>query len=281
MITKTSSPFIIPKAPEILYRAELIKLIKAMIKDYRGVIAIYKAKQGQVAMDADTWVTTDIQEKMNALGSKWGKKFKEYAETHSPKYVNKLLRMSNLQVKSILKDWFADTRLELIGQVIPKPIRQVVKASVSYNVSLISSIATEYHEKVFGALMRSITGGGSLKDLTQQINKYGVKEMWRAKLIANDQTRKVYTSITLHNCQHLGIRKMMWKHSHADKHPRDFHIRKWDGVSSPDNPNGLDGLIFDIDKPPLIQRAKGKQKEIHGYPTDLINCTCYMRAVLE
>ncbi len=189
--------------------------------------------------------------------------------------------MSNLQLKSVLKDWLADEQLKLIGHVIPAPVRQVVKASVEYNVSLISSIASEYHEKVFGALMRSITGGGSLKDLTAQINKYGVKEMWRAKLIANDQTRKTYAAIQIQSCKHYGVTKMQWRHSYGDKHPRDFHIRKWDGVSTPDNPNGLNGLIFDIDKPPLIQRATAKTPDIYGYPTDLINCTCYMRAVME
>lgn len=272
-----------PKAPEILYRNELYKMIKAMAKDYKAVITIYKDKRGQLGLDDDagTWVTTDITKKMKELGKKWGDRFNKYAETHSKAYVNKLLKMSNTQLKSVLKDWLADTQLVLIGQTIPAPVRQVIKASIEYNVSLISSIATRYHDKVFGALMRSVTGGGSLKQLEQEIDKYKRKEYVSAKLIAYDQTRKVYGAITLKSCQHYGIKKMMWRHSHADKKPRPLHIAKWDGVSSPQDPNGLDGLIFDIDKPPLIQRATAKTPAIYGYPTDLINCTCYMRAVME
>ena len=279
---KYSSPFMVPKAPEIVYRNELYKLIKAMIKDYKALIPIYRDKKEQVAMDAEgTWLTTEITEKMKKLGNKWAEKFGEYADTHSKKYVEKLARMSATQIKFILKDWLADERLELFGQVIPNQIKQVMKAHIEQNVSLIKSIAPQYHERVFGTIMRSITGNGSIRRVRDSIFKYGNMSMRRAKMIANDQTRKVYSNITLHNCQHLGIRKMMWKHSHAVKDPRHLHIRKWDGVSSPQNPNGLDGLIFDIDKPPLIQEATAKSPAIYGYPTDLPNCSCYMRAVLE
>lgn len=281
LMTRYSQPFVPPKAPEILYRNELYRLIKAMAKDYKSVIALYRAKQGQISMDADTWVTTDVQAKMKALGKKWGERFAAYAQTHSKKFVDKLLRMSNTQLKSTLKGWLADTQLELVGNVIPTPVKQVVKASVAYNVELITSVAAEYHNRVYGALMRSITGNGSLKDLQTQIYKYGNMSLRRAKLISYDQTRKVYASITLHTAQHYGVQKMQWMHSHADKVPRPMHIRKWDGVSSPDDPNGLDGLIFDINHPPLIQRAEGKLPEVHGYPTDLIGCTCVMRAVME
>ena len=285
-MVKYTSPFIPPKAIEIVYRNELYKLIKSMIKDYKSVLEIYKKKQGQLSMDADTWVTTDIENKMKGLGKKWGEKFAEYANSHSKSYVNRLLKMSNTQLKSVLKGWLADEQLTLIGQVIPVPVRQVVKASVEYNVSLVKSIASKYHDRVFGALMRSITGGGSLKELQQELLKSGARSLRDAKLISYDQTRKVYSSITLHSCQHYGIKKMMWRHSHADKHPRNFHITKWDGISSPQDPNGLDGLIFDLNNPPLIQRQSTTKtgKVIparYGFPTDLINCTCYMRAVLE
>ena len=281
-MTRYSQPFVPPKAPEILYRNELYRLIKAMAKDYKSVIALYRAKQGQISMDADTWITTDVQAKMKALGKKWGERFAAYAKTHSPKFVDKLLRMSNTQLKSTLKGWLADTQLELVGNVIPTPVKQVVKASVAYNVELITSVAAEYHNRVYGALMRSITGNGSLKDLQTQIYKYGNMSLRRAKLISYDQTRKVYASITLHTAQHYGVQKMQWMHSMADKHPRDMHIRKFDGdYSNYPYVNGLNGLIFDLNAPPVIQRAEGNKPEIRGYPTDLINCTCLMRAVLD
>ena len=279
---KTSQPFITPKAPEIQYRNELYKLIKAMVKDYKAIIGIYRDKKDQLAMDADgTWLSTAETAKLESLGAKWSKKFEEFAKDYSPRYVKSILRMSNTQIKSVLKDWFADKRLELFGNVVPVELQQVVKANTAYNVSLISSIAPQYHERVLGSVMRSISGNGSLKQLSMEIYRYGNMAMRRAKLIAQDQTRKVYTSVTMNNCNRLGIHKMQWVHSHARKEPRPLHIRKWDGKSSPQNPNGLDGLIFDLDNPPLIQEAKGKQPAIYGYPSQLPFCGCFMRAVLD
>ena len=116
-----------------------------------------------------------------------------------------MLRLSNTQIKQVLKDWFADKRLELVGQVVPEQIKQVVNANIAYNVSLIKSVAPQYHDRVLGSVMRSINGGGSLKQLSIEIARYGGMEMRRAKLIAQDQTRKVYNSITMRNCQRLGI----------------------------------------------------------------------------
>lgn len=279
---KTSSPFTVPKAPEILYRNELYTLITAMVKDYKSLLTIYKDKRSQVAMDAKgTWLTTEISAKLDKLGSKWAKRFEEYANAHSKKFVNKIAKLSNTQVKMLLKNWFNDQRLELIGQVIPTEIKQVMNAHIEQNVSLITSIAPQYHERVLGSVMRSISGNGSIKQLSIELARYGNMSMRRATLIANDQTRKVYSNITLHNCQRLGIQKMKWIHSGGGKHPRDFHLRKWDGKSSPQNPNGLNGLIFDIDNPPLIQKPNGKTPAVYGYPTDLPNCRCVMVAVIE
>ena len=288
MIRK-SSPFNVPKAPEILYRNELYSLISGMMKDYKALLKIYKDKREQVAMDSkDTWITTEIREKLEKLGSKWGKKFDQFAQTHSKKFVLKLMKMSNTQIKMILKDWFSDKRLELVGEVIPNEIRQVVNADIQYNVSLISSIAPQFHDRVLGSVMRSISGAGSIKQLAIELKRYKDMTMRRAKMIANDQTRKVYTSITLHNCQRLGIQKMQWLHSGGGKHPRDYHLRKWDGKSGLEDghPNGLNGFLFDIDNPPVIQEEytdkSGKfHEEIRGYPTDLPNCRCVMVAVIE
>lgn len=279
----TSQPFVVPKAPEIQYRNKLFALIKDMCRDYKAVLGIYRDKKDQVAMDADrTWLSTAMNNKLDSLGKKWAKKFEEFAKDYSPRFVKSILRMSNTQIKSVLKDWYADKRLELIGDIVPVEIQQVVKADVAYNVSLITDIAHQYHNRVLGSAMRSITNGGSLKQLTIEINRYGVQEYRRAKLIAADQTRKAYTSITMHNCKRLGIQKMQWLHSHARKEPRQLHIAKFNGdYSNYPHVNGLDGLIFDLDNPPVIQEAKGKQKEIRGYPSQLPFCGCFMRAVID
>lgn len=286
---KTSSPFRVPTASAILYRNQLYKMVKVMIKDYKTLLGIYKEKGNQVAMDTESgsWLTTDITKKLDQLGAKWSKRFDEFAQEHSKAFVKKMLRLSNTQIKTILKDWFSSERLELFGQVIPKEIKQIVNADIQYNVSLIKSIQNRYHERVLGSVMRSITNGGSLKQLTIELARYGGMEYREAKNIAVDQTRKVYTSITLHNCKRLGIQKMKWLHSHAQREPRQLHTRKFNGdYSNYPYVNGLDGLVFDINNPPVIQEAyttkSGKYyPEIRGYPTQLPFCACVMVAVME
>lgn len=274
--------FIPPLGVELVYRKGLMRLIKDMIADYRGLFVIYKDKKDQLAMDAEgTWLTTEAQQKLAKLGKKWEQRFKEYAETQSPRMVEKLLKSTDWQLKSILKDYFAKERFELLD--MPTALKQVIKAHIAENVSLIKSIAPQYLDRVQGALTRAITGNGSIRQFELEVARYSHKELSRAKLIAHDQIHKVFTSMVARRCSQLGIRRMQWFHSMVGKEPRPYHIRKWDGVSGKNNghPNGLNGYIFDLANPPVIQEADARHKEIRGLPSQLVNCRCFMKPVLE
>ena len=274
--------FIPPLGVEIVYRNGIMELVKAMVADYRSIFAIYKDKKEQVALDADgTWLTTEVQQRLDKLGKKWEQRFKEYAEKKSPQMISKVLKATDLQLKSILKDYFASERFELLG--MPTELKQVVKAHAAENISLIKSIAPQYLERVQGALVRAITGGGSLSQLEREIDKYKREGMRRAKLIAHDQIHKVFNTMVARRCVQLGIKRMQWFHSHAGKEPRPYHIRKWDGVSGlkDGHPNGLNGFIFELAHLPVIQEKQGKQLELRGLPSQLVNCRCFMKPVIE
>lgn len=280
-----SNIFALPKAIGIIYSKDIRQLVKQMINDYKSIIGIYGDKKDQIATDAEesTWLTTDIQKRLNALGKKWEAKFKEFAEHKSKQVVQKTLKATDTQLKQILIRFFSAERLELVGQVIPTPLRQVMKAHIIENVSLIRSIQTQYHERIVGAVTRSITGSGSIKSLALEINKYNKEGLNRANLIALDQTRKMYSTMNLQRFKQVGVQKVQWLHTHGGKTVRPYHYRKWDGVSGlkDGHPNGLNGFIFDIDKLPVIQEAKGKQPEIRGLPAELPFCTCTWRAIFE
>lgn len=280
--------FIPPFAIELAYRRAIMKLIRDMVKDYRVLFSIYREKKSQVAMDAGegTWLTTEVQKRLKSLGSKWEKRFKEFAENKSPDMVKKVLKNTDLQLKSILKDYFADVRFELLD--MPVALKQVVNAHIAENVSLIKSIAPQYLDRVQGALSRAITGGGSIRQFEMEVAKYSGQELNRAKLIAHDQIHKVFTTMVARRCGQLGVKRMQWFHSHARKEPRPYHIRKWDGKSGlkDGHPNGLDGFIFELGNLPVIQEEtvskSGKvQKEIRGLPSQLVNCGCFMKPVIE
>lgn len=271
-------PLVPPVAIERKYAKELRALVLSMTRDYASVVKIYKDKRHQIVQD-DTWGITDLDKRLDALGEKWRVRFEEYAKENSPKVVNQVLKQSNLQIKEILKDWFAEKRFMLFDSYIPVPMRQVMRASIEYNVSLIKSLHAQYAERVRGAVYRAVAGGGTLKDLKRELVKYAGMEERRAKLVAGDQVRKCFTSLNAKRLTDLGITKMKWVYTYASKEPRDYHMRKWDGKSGikDGHPNGLNGFIFDISRPPVIDEKTGK----HGYPNELPFCRCRMSPVIE
>ena len=288
-----SKNLVAPEAIGIVYSRDFRNLVKQMIKDYKSLIAIYRSKKDQIAIDADekktnsaygqVWLTTEIQERLHKLGKKWEEKFAVWAENQSPAVVKKVLKATDTQIKRALIHFYSGERLELIGQVIPTPLKQSMKMHIIENVSLIKSVQSQYHERIVGAVSRSITNAGSIKSLTEEIYKYGDMSLRRANLISLDQTRKMYSNLTIRRFEQVGVTKVKWMHTHAGKTDRPYHLRKWDGVSGLDDqhPNGLNGFVFDIDKPPVIQEATKTQPEIRGYPAQLPFCHCIMRAVVE
>jgi uncharacterized protein with gpF-like domain len=285
-----SKNLVAPEAIGIVYSRDFRNLIKQMIKDYKSVIGIYRSKKDQVAIDADeknsaygqVWLTTEIQERLHKLGKKWEERFAVWAEKQSPAMVKKVLKATDTQIKRALLHFYSGERLELIGQVIPTPLKQSMKMHIMENVSLIKSVQSQYHERIVGAVSRSITNAGSIKTLTQEIYKYGDMSLRRANLISLDQTRKMYSNLTIRRFEQVGITKVKWMHTHAGKTDRPYHVRKWDGdYSNYPNVNGLNGLIFDISNPPVIQQATKTQPEIRGFPAQLPFCHCIMRAIIE
>ena len=114
--------------------------------------------------------------------------------------------------------------------------------------------------------------------LVKRIKELGDVTQRRAEMIADDQTAKVTEAMIVARCRNAGIKKVMWVHSGISMHPRDVHRRKWDGHTGKFNrkPNGFNGYIFDIDKPPYDHVAKQ-----YVYPAQLPNCKCTLIPVIS
>ena len=262
----------------IKYAREILALVIKMIRDYHEIVTTYREKKYQIAGDSPTWLTTEIEARLKSLGSEWEQRFKEFAESKSPEFVNKILRQSDLQIKSALKNYMSAESFTLFGDSLSTQVKQIVKANIAENVALIKSIQSQYSERISGDVYRAITGRGTLKDLIRTIKSGGNITMRRAKLIAGDQTRKVFTTITSAKLNQYGVTQYEWVHTNAGKTYRDYHKRKWDGHSGLRNghPNGLNGFIFDINRPPIINEKTGER----GLPAQLPFCHCVMRPVL-
>lgn len=272
-----NKPVKAPYAMELQYRKELYALIEGMDKDFRTILNIYRKKQNQVAMDS-SMLSTDIQDKVKKLGYRWQNKFNSYADKMAKKRVEKTLKQSDSQLKTILALYFTLQGITEIFKTIPDPLEQVMKVNTEENISLVKSIPEQYIKRVQTHITNIINGAGGWVDLRKEIIKSKDITLRRAKMIARDQTNKVFNAVTLRRFEQLGITKVKWKHSHADKDPRAYHIRQWDEHSGIDDghPNGLDGFIFDLNNPPVIDEKTGQR----GFPGTLINCSCMMIPVI-
>lgn len=268
-------PLVMPMIVARKYAAELSALVRAMVKDYQSIIEIYKDDRGQATGDD---MVGNLDVRFNALGREWAKRFAEYAKNNTPKTIQKILKSSDLQIKSVLKDWFAEKRFTLFGRSVPLALRQVLKASVQENVSLIKSLPAQYEERVRGAVYRTVAGGGTLKNLRAELVKYARMTDNRAKLVASDQTHKAFVNLSVQRMKHVGITKYMWVYTYASKIPRDYHKRHWDGKSGKKDghPNGLNGFIFDLQHLPVIDEKTGER----GLPGQLPFCRCKLSPVI-
>lgn len=278
----TSDPLNYSYAYEVDYQRDLSSLVQKMADDVLNkLLDSYAKNKYAFAMDG---AFTNVDDILKNLEKKYIELFTRKGEEYAKKMIMRQVRYSRSKFKAILKKLYPDKAQppSIKGSVIPRDLYQDIRASLLENVSLIKSIQSKYFEQITGSLTRSMQYGGSIAQLKKEILKYNGITKKRANLIAHDQTRKAYMSINLRNMKNSGIQKAMWVHSGGGE-PRPYHIAKWDGVSGKKDgrPNGLNGFVFDINNPPVIQHQHGKQQEIRGYPAQLVNCKCILKAVIE
>jgi uncharacterized protein with gpF-like domain len=264
------------------YHDEILKMCRDMFDNTKKQLTPLFVKYENTAMDS---LSFDVTTTLNKLIKKYQEYFKRHGEKLAKEFLKRQLKYANISVRKaiepLLKEEAKSENLKYVlkGNLVSEANKDIVKLAIYNNVSLIRSIPEQYFKDIVGMVTRSIEFGGDIKQLKEQLMKIdGVTER-RAKLIAYDQTKKVYSDLSVINMKKAGINRVKWVHSGGDKVPRCYHIRKWDGVSEP--PNGLNGYVFELNNPPIIQKAEGKRDEIRGYPAELINCTCFLVPVIE
>ena len=248
------------------YVKELQKLTKAMTQECREELAkIYKKGYPQISFDES--ISSQARIALNQLRQKYGDKFNDKAKKLVETLLKKTNKYSNSQFNTALKNMLGEGAKNFVlkGSAISPEKSEIMKALLFENVSLIKSIPDEYFKQITGAVARSIENGEGVRWLAKELKDYGAKTDRRAQLIAQDQTRKAYNSINLRNFQENNVRKFKWLHSGGSRDPRPYHK------------DVLDGQIFDIDDPPIIDPKTGER----GFPGQLPYCRCVMAAVLD
>lgn len=280
-----SDTFNYSSALERQYRMELKGLVNKMLKEVaEKIVDAYRQNKDGFTFATDG-AFNNIDEQLKDLEKKYRQIFERQGEAAAKRMVLRQLKYNRSSFTKIMKKLVPNDEEipTLAGSIIPRDMEQVIKASIMENVSLIKSIQSKYFEQITGSVTRSMQAGGSIKQLREEILKYNGMTRRRADIIANDQSRKAYMSINLRNLSKAGIQKVEWVHSGGGYTVREYHYRRWDGVSGKEDgrPNGLNGYIFDIDKPPVIQLQQKNQPEVRGYPAQLPNCKCVLRAIVE
>lgn len=228
----------------------------------RDVLKLFKTDAAASHFGMDATIASQSRILINSLANRFTDLFAKTAKPLAEGMVSDAEKSGTKALHASLQKLSGGMSLKT--SVVNSPLQEIYKASVAENVSRIKSIASEYLQKVEGAVMRSITTGNGLQDLVPALEQYEGQTHRRAKNIALDQTRKVYNSINRGRMEALGVQRFMWHHSGGGAHPREDHV-------------DMDGEIYSFDNLPIIDKRTGER----GIPGQAPNCRCTMSPVFD
>lgn len=240
------------------YDRRLIALIREMAKSYAWFLrAQYRETPPRMAQDRTP--AEELQTALRKLARRWKKNFDEAA----PKLAKWFARTNLSRSDSALQKILRDAGFTVKFQVTPA-MRDVMDATIAENVALIKSIPEEFHSKVEGMVMRSVTEGRNLSTLTKQLQaRYGITYR-RAKFISLDQNNKATAMLRRAREREVGIEEGTWLHSGGGREPRPTHVAN-------------SGKRFSLKDGWPDPALKGKRI----WPGTEPNCRCTWRAVVK
>ncbi|WP_336885671.1 phage head morphogenesis protein [Xenorhabdus sp. Sc-CR9] len=232
-----------------------------MLKDYEQALTQLQDDFEPVATDASIASQTRIW--LNRLKRRWDSIFNKQANRMADKFVSQVDLNTQRNLEDSLKQLSGG--LTIKTPTMPEAMKDRITAATAENVALIKSIPEQFHFRIEGAALRSISQAGEgSKTLLEEIRHIGGVTEKRAQFIAVDQTRKITTAANYERMKSAGIRKAVWHHSGGSAEPRQLHQK-------------LDGQIFDLDNPPIIDERTGQR----GLPGELPNCKCFWTPVVD
>lgn len=243
---------------EAMYHRKLAALVDEMARSYAyWVKAQYRETPPVLAQDAAP--AKELQRELSLVGKRWQKRIDEMAPRLATWFADSTSRRSTAALKRILKEGGMSVDFKMTA-----PMLDAYAATLQENVSLIKSIGSQYHTEIEGLVMRSVSAGRDLADLTKELeHRYGVTRR-RAALIALDQNNKATSTFVKVRQVNLGL-MATWLHSHGGKEPRPTHVAN-------------SGKVYDpakgwFDPDPKVRRRI--------WPGELIKCRCVSRTVVK
>ena len=239
------------------YARELEALTTEMHAEVaKAVLAEYSNTAAADAAD-DFWLR---------LAKRLASKFAAKATPLATGFLTRVDRNATTNLERSLKPTSADMTLNMKNT---PAVTKAIKSRIADNVDLITRIPAEFLDKVKKDVNDSLRKGNGLADLQPKMEERYGEAKRHAQLVALDQTRKAYTAINTERMRANGVTKFEWVHSGGSQEPRPYHLH------TPAQ-GGLNGGIFDINDPPIIDKKTGER----GLPGDDYNCRCTMRPIV-
>lgn len=122
--------------------------------------------------------------------------------------------------------------------------RALLDSAVKRNVELITTARRELFGRIEGVVRGGVQGGKGLKELTGEIQKITGQGVNRAKLIARDQTSKIFGEISGQRIEQAGFTHYIWltvedervRDAHAERHGKVFTLARGTGIPGDAHP---------------------------------------------
>lgn len=245
------------------YTRELKGLCYLMVDDYNEEVNKWLNMSQTKRFYATDSVATSIEKIMAKLKSKWARIFAKVGS-----------KLASDFIKQVDKGATAATMnsLSVAGLQAPKStynkfVENTLTTSELFNTTLVTKVGEDIHNKVYNAVMISLTspnpeeqGTSGIQRELRDVKAFSAK---RVKLIATDQTSKLFCALSDERLRQNGVDEFEWAHSGGGKVPRDSHLH-------------LDGMTFKIDDPRLWEvggELKLKKGDV-GPPGWAIHCRC-------
>lgn len=253
------NPLNYPTAIMSRYQKQLQSLSKTMSVDYQRKIDRVWNQLGT----QDASLASQIRILLSELNKKWAKIFTERSRKLANGMVGQVSKYSEKTVNASLKQLSGG--LTLKAPILPESLKDPLKASITQNVSLIRNIQVEFAKRIETSVLASIqTGGTGTQQIFEAVSKIDGMTQRRAKIIADDQTRKVTSAMNQARMVAAGVEEYEWIHSGRIEGARELHLE-------------YDGKIFRYDDPPIVDEATGER----GTVGTLIHCSCVSRPILN
>jgi len=255
-----------PAGVAVDYYRDLLKIVRALWEDLRrdwpAIEALLKEAKEQredVRQDAPP---EELDSLLSVLRLRGGK-LAEQADAIAAKVDRRISDTTARQLADAIRKALGAATPEVAAESIG--ISQAVKGGVTskgksvlnliersfmrQNVALIKSIPEDFHDRVQNIVWQGIRTGSNPRDVRKQLQEAFGVERNRAKLIARDQTNKLFGQLNHVRQEEAGITTFIWW-TVGDNRVRDSHEKLHGKVFTwKDGANGL-------------------------FPGDDINCRC-------